>query len=83
MLTFLSSVQNLCKVPANINRLFKTKIMNPDGYYELVLNIDGKPQIVIVDDYLPVDKATNKIIYANSKKDEIWVCLFRKSLGKS
>ena len=43
---FLSSVQNLCKFPANINRLFKTKIMNPDGYYELILNIDGKPQIV-------------------------------------
>ena len=59
---FLSSVQNLCKVPANINRLFKSKIMNPDGYYELILNIDGQPQIVIVDDYLPVDKSTKKLI---------------------
>ena len=79
---FLSSVQNLCKVPANINRLFKTKIMNPDGYYELILNIDGKPQIVIVDDYFPVDKSTKKIIYANSKKNEIWVCLLEKAWAK-
>ena len=79
---FLSSVQNLCKIPANINRLFKTKIMNPDGYYELVLNIDGKPQIVIVDDYIPVDKAKKEIIYANSKKDEIWVCLLEKAWAK-
>jgi hypothetical protein len=79
---FLSSVQNLCKVPANINRLFKTKIMNPDGYYELILNIDGKPQIVVVDDYLPVDKDTKKLIYAQSTKNEIWISLLEKAWAK-
>ena len=79
---FLSSVQNLCKVPANINRLFKSKIMNPDGYYELILNIDGQPQIVIVDDYLPVDKSTKKLIYAQSKKNEIWISLLEKAWAK-
>ena len=79
---FLSSVQNLCKVPKNINRLFKTQIMNPDGYYELILHIDGKPQIVIVDDYLPVDKDTKKLIYAQTKNNEIWVSLLEKAWAK-
>ena len=79
---FLISVQNLCKVPMNINRLFKTKIMNPDGYYELVLNINGKPQIVILDDYLPVDKDSNKLICAHSNKNELWVSLLEKAWAK-
>ena len=79
---FLVSVQNLCKIPSNINRIFKTKIMNPDGYYELILNIDGKPQIVIVDDFLPVDKSTKKLIYAQSKKNEIWISLLEKAWAK-
>ena len=79
---FLCSVQNLCKVPANINKLFKTKIMNPDGFYELILNIDGKPQIVIVDDYLPVNKDTKQLIYAKSTKNEIWISLLEKAWAK-
>ena len=79
---FLFSIQNLCKVPANINKIFKTKLMNPDGYYELILNIDGKPQIVIVDDYLPVNKDTKKLIYAQSKKNELWVSLLEKAWAK-
>ena len=79
---FLVSVQNLCKVPANINKIFKTKIMNPDGFYELILNIDGKPQIVIVDDYLPVDKDTKQLIYAKSTKNEIWISLLEKAWAK-
>ena len=79
---FLVSVQNLCKFQANINKIFKTKIMNPDGFYELILNIDGKPQIVIVDDYLPVDKDTKQLIYAKSTKNEIWISLLEKAWAK-
>ena len=79
---FLSSVQNACKVPANINRLFRTKIMNPDGYYELILIIGGIPQIVIVDDYIPVEKSSKKMIFAHSKKREIWICLLEKAWAK-
>jgi calpain-15 len=79
---FLSSVQNLCKVPAHINKIFKTKIMNPNGFYELILNIDGKPQIVIVDDYLPVKKDTKELVFAKSRKNEIWISLLEKAWAK-
>ena len=81
---FLFTVQNLCKNPGNINKLFKKAgtYFNPDGYYELILFIDGKPQIVIVDDYLPVKKGTNELIFAKSKKNEIWISLLEKAWAK-
>ena len=83
---FLFSVQNLCKNPGNINKLFAKdgKFFNPDGYYELLLYIDGQPQIVIVDDYLPVKKGTNDLIFARSKpeKNEIWISLLEKAWAK-
>ena len=79
---FLSSVANLCKFPSLIMNLFKTKETNKDGFYEIILHIDGKPQIVIVDDYLPVDKSTKKPCYAQSKGNELWVMLLEKAWAK-
>ena len=79
---FLSSVANLSKYPGLIQKLFKTKDTNRDGFYEIVLFIDGKPQIVIVDDYLPIDKTTRRPCYAQSKGNEIWVMLLEKAWAK-
>ena len=79
---FLSSVANLCKFPSLIMKLFKTKETNKDGFYEIILYIDGKPQIVIVDDYLPVNKRTKKPVYAQSKGNELWVMLLEKAWAK-
>ena len=79
---FLSSVENLCKFPSLIMKLFKTKEKNADGFYEILLYIDGRPQIVIVDDYLPVDKRTKRPVYAQSKGNEIWVMLLEKAWAK-
>ena len=81
---FLFSVQNLCKNPGNINKLFlkNSDFFNPHGYYELLLFINGKPQIVIVDDYLPVKKGTNELVFAKSKKNEIWISLLEKAWAK-
>ena len=79
---FLSSVANLCKFPSLIMKLFKTKETNKDGFYEIIFFIDGKPQIVIVDDYLPVNKRTKKPVYAQSKGNELWVMLLEKAWAK-
>ena len=79
---FLSSVANLCKFPSLIMKLFKTKDTNKDGYYEIILYIDGKPQVVVVDDYLPADKRTKQPVYAQSKGREIWVMLLEKAWAK-
>ncbi|XP_029655228.1 calpain-2 catalytic subunit-like, partial [Octopus sinensis] len=44
----------------------------------------GEWKEVVVDDRLPVDKITHKILYAhnNSEPDEFWVCLLEKAYAK-
>ena len=82
---FLSTVANLCKFPGLIADLFVIKEKNPDGYYEIILMIDGKPQIVIVDDFIPVrmtDSNKPKCCFAKPNGKEIWVILLEKAFAK-
>ena len=37
---------------------------------------------MIVDDYLPVHKGTNKLAFAYSKQQELWVSLLEKGWAK-
>ena len=79
---FLSAVATLCEFPGLIMKLFRRKEINPDGFYEIMFYIDGKPQIVIIDDYLPVTKYNKSLVYAKSKGNEIWVPLIEKAWAK-
>ena len=81
---FLSSVANICKFPNMVQKLFKQTTKNKDGYYEIFFFIDGKRQIVIVDDYLPAYKKNKSPCYAQTKKEEkeIWVMLLEKAWAK-
>ena len=79
---FLSSVASLCKFPSMIKRMFRQDKKNENGFYEITLFIDGKRQIVIVDDYLPAFKRNKRPCYAKSNKKEIWVMLLEKAWAK-
>ena len=82
---FLSTVANLCKFPGIIASLFITKEKNKDGFYEIVLMIDGKPKIVIIDDFIPVRMSdSNKpyCCFAKPNENEIWVILLEKAWAK-
>ena len=81
---FLSSVANICKFPNMVQKLFRQTSKNKYGYYEIILFIDGKRQIVIVDDYLPAYKKNKSPCYAQTKKEEkeIWVMLLEKAWAK-
>ena len=83
---FLFAVQNLCKNPGNINKLFEKNIQfkRVDGYYEIIFYISGSQQIVIVDDYFPINKNTKELICAKSKNtsNEIWISLIEKAWAK-
>ena len=79
---FLSSVANLCKFPGLIKGLFKTEDINKDGFYEIMLRVDGKRQIVIVDDFLPVFKEDKKPCFAKPHGNELWVMLLEKAWAK-
>ena len=79
---FLSSIANLCKFPELILNLFKTKTINEEGYYEIIFYIDGIKQIVIIDDYLPVFRQTNRPCFAQPHDNKIWVMLLEKAWAK-
>ena len=79
---FLTALGNICKFPGLIMKIFKTKEINKYGYYELFLRIDGKPTILIIDDYLPVYKETKKPCFAKPNGKELWVMLLEKAWAK-
>ena len=81
---FLSSVASLCKFPSMIKQMFRQTTKNENGFYDISLFIDGKRQIIIVDDYLPAFKKYKppKACYAQSNKNEIWVMLLEKAWAK-
>ena len=59
--------------------------MNQDGYYEIILIIDGKPNIVIVDDFIPVRMSNSNKPYccfAKPNENELWVLLLEKAWAK-
>ena len=71
-----------CK-PNMVENLFINKKANDQGKYSLLLCVNGRPQLVEVDDYLPYDMDGEIVPFAHSKeKGEIWVSLFEKAWAK-
>ena len=79
---FLSSISALAKYPKIIDGIFKSEGLKSNGYYEIILYIDGKPQIVIIDDYIPVYKSSKQPCFARPNGNEIWVMLLEKAWAK-
>ena len=79
---FLATLASLTNYPNLIYKMFKTKKINEEGYFEIILFINGKFQIIIIDDYLPIDIRNGKEIYAKSNNNSIWVCLLEKAWAK-
>ena len=80
---FLSALAALCSYPNLIYQIFKTKTVNQYGYYEIILFINGKFQIVIIDDYFPVQKDNpSQLQFAKPNNNEIWVLLLEKAWAK-
>ena len=76
---FLSALTALTRYQYLIVEKFRTLKFNEEGYYELVLFIDGEWQIVFVDDYFPFDPNQNKFIGARPHKNELWAILLEKA----
>ncbi len=48
---FLSAISALTEIPYLIYQIFRTKEKNDQGYFEVVLYIDGEWQVVVIDDF--------------------------------
>ena len=79
---FLSSIGAMCEYPGLIAKMFVQKEYNPEGYYSLILFLDGEYQIIYVDDYFPCLKGTNIPYFTKSNKFELWPLILEKAWAK-
>jgi len=79
---FLSAIAAMTEFPNLIYQIFRTKEVNTEGYYEVVMFIDGEWQVVILDDYFPVRKGTKELVFARPNGCELWVLLLEKAWAK-
>ena len=79
---FLSALSSMCEFPRLISNIILTKQTNEDGFYQVLLYIDGEYQIVFLDDYFPCIKGTNILYFARPNSFELWVLLLEKAWAK-
>ena len=84
---FMSTLSAIAEFPSLIFQLFRTQEVMENGFYEIVLFIDGEWQIVFMDDYLPIKNGTEFLAFAGKyktvdKKNELCVSLLEKAWAK-
>ena len=79
---FLSALTSLTRYQYLISEKFRTKQFNEEGYYEMILFIDGEWKVVFVDDYFPYDPYENKFVGARPHNNELWAILLEKAWAK-
>ena len=75
----------LAERPELIQRIFKTKSINPDGFYEIFYYYQNKKYIMFIDDIFPTfDKilGNKKMLFAEPNGEEIWVSILEKAYAK-
>jgi|EP01047_Picozoa_sp_COSAG01_P023578 hypothetical protein len=80
----MTALACLAEFPGAIQAVFKTAQYNPRGRYCLRL-FNGQTEEwenVVVDDYIPCKKGTNKPIFAQPHGNELWVMLLEKAFAK-
>ena len=79
---FYHAISLLTSFPNLIAKIFKTKTINEDGLYELYIYYNGDYQILLIDDYFPFIRNSNKLLFSKPKKEEIWLLLLEKAYAK-
>lgn len=78
----LATLAAMCENPQLIASIFRTLNVPDNGCYEICVRVDGEWQVVMLDDYFPVDKNTLKPVFASPKGPELWVMLLEKAWAK-
>lgn len=81
---FVSVMSSLAEFPNTVLQLFKNPSMDLDGNspIEVCLKIEGKWQVVLLDDKFPFDEETNKPIFSDSPSKRIWGVILEKAWAK-
>ena len=67
---FYSVLSSLSQFPSIFNKIILTKDYNPNGFYKILLFVDGEFQIVYIDDFFPCIKNSNILYFMKPKKTE-------------
>ncbi len=87
----ISVLSSLAKKPEIIKKIFKTKNINPYGYYEIYFYEGIEKRIMFLDDYIPIDETNetdeteidnNKPYFCRGNKNQLWCILMEKALAK-
>lgn len=80
----MSALSSLANVPQLVLQIFRDLKVKKNGCYEVILNIDGEWQIVLVDDWIPCTKSSSTPIplFARPSGKELWVILLEKAYAK-
>lgn len=80
----LSALASLAEHPSIIIDAFDTQIFNPRGKYRVRLYnaVSEKFEHIIIDDYVPVDEASQRPIFTDPRGNELWVMLLEKAFAK-
>lgn len=80
---FISSLASLSIYPTVIYNLFRTYEINQEGYYEVILFINGDWQVVVLDNYFPVYVLNSTfLVFSRSNHRKIWSILIEKAWAK-
>ena len=80
---FLSVLGSLCAFPDFFNKLFHIKEQTKEHVYGIYIYINGKWELVLVDDYFPYQGSRFKqFVFGCSCEHEIWVSLLEKAWAK-
>lgn len=60
----------------------ETPIYNPSGIYGVKVKFNGAQRLILVDDYLPVDKSGEHVFAKSLKENEFAPQLFEKAILK-
>ena len=79
---FISAIVSTISHLNRITDLFITKSVNISGIYAVKFIINGKLEVITVDDYFPVDIKTDLPAFTRSTKNLIWPLILEKAWAK-
>uniref|UniRef100_F1KW88 Calpain-D n=1 Tax=Ascaris suum TaxID=6253 RepID=F1KW88_ASCSU len=79
---FLSSLAVIAERPDILEQIVLTKVYNPFGIYQIRLCVDGRWQVVVVDDFFPCHARTRGLAFAVGRRNQLWVPLIEKAFAK-
>ena len=79
---FYSVLSALSQFPSLFNKIILTKEYNQNGFYKLLLFIDGEFQIIYIDDFFPCIKNSNILYFIKPSNFEFWAILIEKAWAK-